>query len=108
MNATEIINAITEKANGFTSLYVPKKAGEHLTNLIGLGRVFPITKAQAKKVYYGGDFDSLYNTDVEQLIEPLMNKHGFNGVYKLTKSGRFCRLENMLEFKKALKLEFGF
>lgn len=107
MNAAEITTAVTEKVNGFTSLYVPK-SGEHVGMLITLGRVFPITKAQAKKVYSGAALDLLYNTDVEQLIEPLLNKHGLKGDYKVTKSGRNCRLVNMADFKKALKLEYGF
>lgn len=107
MTAQEIIIAITEKANGYTSLYVPKDR-EHISTLIALGSIFPSTQAQAKKVCKGGDLDVLYNTDVENLIEPLLNRHGFKGEYILTKSGRFCRLVNQLDFKKSLKLEFNF
>lgn len=107
MNAQQITTEILEKVN-FTSLYVPKER-EHINVLIRLGRIFPTTKAQAKKVYsQSSSLEILYNSDVEKLIEPLLNKHGLKGEYKLTKSKRNCRLINFEDFRKALKIEFQF
>lgn len=107
MNAQNIINQITDKVS-FTSLYVPKER-EHIEVLIRLGRIFPKTKAQAKRVYQNSVcLEVLYNYDAETLIEPLFKKHGMEGNYKLTKSKRFCRLVNFEDFKKALRLEYNF
>lgn len=106
MNAQNIINQITDKVS-FTSLYVPKER-EHIEVLIRLGRIFPKTKAQAKRVYKTWGLEVLYNSDVETLVEPLLKKHGLEGDYKLTKSKRFCRLVNFEDFKKALRLEYNF
>jgi hypothetical protein len=90
-----------------TSLLVAKP-NQHICNALSLGRVFPTTKAQAMRVYSRGSFDVLYLLDVDTLIEPLLNKHGFTGDYNLTKSKQFCRLNNFADFKKALKLEYNF
>jgi hypothetical protein len=90
-----------------TSLWVAKP-NRHICNALSLGRVFPTTKAQAMRVYSRGSFDVLYLLDVDTLIEPLLNKHGFAGDYNLTKSNRFCRLNNFADFKKALKAEYNF
>ncbi len=107
MTALETIQKIKDPAKGFNSLY-KAKAREHVGDLISLGRVWPATKAQAVKVARKGYFDVIYNTDIEELIEPLMNKHGLKGDYSLTKSKRFCRLNNFNEFIIALKKEFNF
>ena len=106
LSANEAIEGMNEKKD-YTFIYVPKKAGEHVSLILSLGRVFPITKAQAQKVARNGFFDVLNNKDVEN-IEKIMNKHGFNGQYKLTKSKTWVRLMNFQDFAKALKLEFGF
>jgi hypothetical protein len=90
-----------------TSLWVAKP-NQHICNALSLGRVFPTTKAQAMRVYSRGSFDVLYLLDIDTLIEPFLNKHGFAGDYNLTKSNRFCRLNNFADFKKALKLEYNF
>lgn len=82
--------------------------GEHIGALVTLGRVWPSNKTQAKRVAKQGYLDVLYNEDVSSLIEPLLNKHGLVGEYKLTKSGRFIRLVNFLDLKKAFKLEYNF
>lgn len=90
-----------------TSLLVAKPK-QYICNALSFGRVFPTSKAQAMRVYSRGSFDVLYLLDVDTLIEPFLNKHGFAGDYNLTKSKHFCRLNNFADFKKALKLEYKF
>ncbi len=78
--------------------------GSHVSLLLSIGRCFPICKSQATKWQY---FDVLNYEDV-QIIENLLNKHGFKGDYKATKSGNWVRLINEDQFKLALKKEYNF
>lgn len=87
----------------FTCKSMPAKS--HYKFLMGLGRVFPTTKAQVKYfISENCNLDVLNYEDV-QLVESLLNKHGFKGEYKYTKSQTWVRLENQSDLKKALKLE---
>lgn len=106
MNANQVISEMTGKME-HPSLY-QAKPGEHIADLIALARVWPSTQAQAKRVADRGELGMLYNKDVEDLIEPLLNKHGLEGEYKLTRSGGCIRLVNFSDFKTALKLEYKF
>ena len=106
MKAIEIITVI-ENSN-YNNLYIPTKDREHVFLLIQLGRCFPISKGMAKKVCMAGNFDVINNNDITNYIEPLLNKHGFTGDYKPTKSKIWARLTNFEDFKKALKLEYKF
>lgn len=102
MKATELN---LEKVE-YTMLYNPK-AGEHVSALIRLGRLFPKTAAQAKKVISKGiQPDAMNIKDVENM-ELLLNKHGMSGEYKYTKSKSWVRIDNFGDFFKALKLEFN-
>jgi hypothetical protein len=78
--------------------------GSHVSLLLSIGRCFPTCKSQAIKWQ---SFDVLNYEDV-QIIENLLNKHGFIGNYKETKSGNWVRLVNQNDFKLALKKEYNF
>lgn len=78
--------------------------GSHISLLLRLGRCFPTCKSQAIKYTH---LDVLNYEDV-QLVESMLNKHGFIGDYKHTKSGTWVRLINQDDFKKALKKEYNF
>ncbi len=73
-----------------------------------LSRCFPVKASQAiyivRKCYFSNWI--LNRKDVER-VESLMNKHGFFGDYRLTKSKTSARLNNVSDFNKALKLEFN-
>lgn len=89
---------------GFTMSANIHKAGSHTSMLINLGRLLPTTKAQAKKF---NAFDVL-NFDDVQLIESILNKHGYSGNYQYTKSKQWVRLTNTTDFVQALKKEYKF
>lgn len=76
--------------------------------IMGMGRCFPITKAQAKYfVKEGICLDVLNNMDVEK-IEKVLNDAGFVGEYKFSKSKTWVRLQNNSDLHKAIKVKFGF
>lgn len=81
-------------------------SGSHIALLFTLGRVLPATKAQAKSFISKTNSMDVLNADDVESIESLMNKHGFEGEYKATKSGTWVRLQNMSDLKKAVKLEY--
>jgi hypothetical protein len=82
-------------------------ARRHYKFTMKLGRVFPTTKEQAKFfISQGICLDVLNSTDV-QIVESMLNKHGFFGDYKYTKSKTWVRLENGQDLHVALKKEFS-
>ena len=103
MKATEL-NLEKNSYNFSCNTY---KAGSHYKLLMRLGRCFPSTKAQAKYfVSSGVCLDVLNGNDVE-IVESMLNKHGFIGDYKFTKSKTWVRLQNSHDLRKAIKAEFG-
>lgn len=103
MKAIEL-NLAKENFTMSCNTYAPKS---HYKYVMSLGRVFPTTSAQAK--YFlasGSSFDILNSKDVE-IIESLLNKHGFKGNYQYTKSKTWVRLTNVCDFEKALKKEYN-
>lgn len=100
MNSTEI--KLQKDGYNFNANCYPK--GSHVGVLLTMGRCFPTCKSQATKWHH---FSVLNYEDV-QLIESLLNKHGFLGDYKATKSGTWVRLVNQSDFKLALKKEYNF
>ncbi len=79
----------------------------HYKMLMKFGRVFPSTKSQAKFfVKERIEMDPFNNKDVER-VELLLNKHGYYGVYKYTRSREWVRLVNYEDFYAALKKEFS-
>ena len=93
--------------NSFTLSCNTFPARSHYKEIMVLGRSFPSTKSQAK--FFVGKriiLDVLNIRDVE-VVESLLNKHGFNGDYRYTKSNRWATLCNHESLYKALTLEFA-
>lgn len=88
-------------------MYIPKNPREHTSLLITLGRLFPISKAQAKKVIKTGFLDVLNHEECDY-VSDFMAKHGHKSEFKYTKSKSFKRLVNFDTFAKCLKLEYNF
>lgn len=102
MKANEIM-FVTVSANYFSA---NTKGGQYKQSM-RWGSVFPSTKAQAKffikeRIQMG----VLNNKDVER-IEYLLNKHGFSGEYKYTKSREWVRLVNYNDLYSALEKEYN-
>lgn len=104
MQANDI--AFSEKQNYTFSAntYAPRR---HYKFIMSLGRCFPTTKAQA--IYFlqqGAPLDVLNSRDVE-VVEALLNKHGFKGAYRYTKSRSWVRLQNTAHLCESLKKEYA-
>ena len=100
-------NEINLKKQGFTfsaNTYAPKS---HYKLLMKLGRVFPTTKAQATFFVTKGLKMDVLNMDDVEIIENLLNKHGFEGNYNFTKSKTWVRLKNNQDLISALKKEYS-
>lgn len=84
-----------------------RPARAHYKFAMGLGRVFPTTRAQAKHfVVSGACLDVLNNVDVER-VEELLNKYGIRGCYQYTKSRRWVRMTNDWQLRECLKKEYN-
>lgn len=71
-----------------------------------LGGVFPTTKAQAKYfIEEHIELEVLNNKDVER-IESMLNKYGYQGEYKFTRSKEWVRLVNYNDLYSSLKSEY--
>jgi hypothetical protein len=89
-----------------TSSAMTMPHGSHYKFLMGLGRVLPSTTAQARHFLSKGlGLDVLNSKDVE-VVEVLLNKHGFEGDYKYTKSKNWVRLQNVIYLHEALQREY--
>lgn len=85
-------------------VYSPR---QHYKQSMRIGRVFPTNKAQAAYfVSRSQSLDVLNSYDVNT-VEAFLNKHGFEGNYRYTKSGNWVRLENNNVLLAALKLEYS-
>jgi len=82
-------------------------ARSHYKFVMGLGRVFPTTKAQAKHFVSNEVCFGVLNAQDVSLIEDLLCKHNFIGEYKYTKSKAWVRLLNHSDFNQALIKEYG-
>ena len=72
------------------------------------GKVFPITKAQARNfVLMGCLLNELNNEDV-RVVELILNKHGIVGNYSYAKKKGMVRLVNSCDLDKALRMEYNF
>lgn len=93
--------------------YLPHSAnvypsGKPYKRQMMVGRVFPITKAQAMAfVQMGCLLDSLNSVDVD-VVERLLNKHGLSGEYRYVCCKQFVKLTNNSMLDIALKKEYGF
>jgi hypothetical protein len=93
---------------GYTFNCNTRKSGSHYKFLMTMGRIFPTTLSQAKYfVSQGVCLDVLNYQDV-QIVESMLNKHGYSGDYKYTKSQTWVRLINSGDLIKALKSEYNF
>ena len=105
MNFQELTTVLTDKESSLISV----KGGQHYKDLLGKIVFLPSTSAQAKK-----HVSHIKNKSYKDLlmcgqwfgIEQLLNKHGLQGDYSLTKSQTMCRLTNISDYCTALKLEF--
>jgi len=102
MNASEL----NLKNQSFTFSCNIHNAKSHYKFLMNIGRVFPTTKPQAKHFISNGICLDVLNSRDVVIIEELLNKHGFIGEYKYTKSKTWVRLQNNTDLHKALKLEY--
>jgi hypothetical protein len=109
MNAIETISKLKQKDNDVFSL-TDLKAHQHykfLATVCNWG--FPNTKAQAEFFVKNVCFTNrlLNSADIEK-IEKLLNKHGFEGCYRLTKTKNWGRIQNGIDVSDAFRLEFNF
>lgn len=96
---------LQESSYNFSCNVYPAKSQYKFT--MSLGRVFPTTSTQARYFLQQGIcLDVLNSRDVE-VVESLLNKHGFEGQYTFTKSGRWVRLVNNEALNNALKAEYS-
>jgi len=81
----------------------------HYSFYTGRVNFMPQTKTQAKAHVHAINklgYDNLLMVGQWIELEQFLNKHGFQGDYKLTKSHTMCRLQNIKEYVAAIKLEF--
>ena len=71
------------------------------------GQVFPSTKPQAQFFISKSVCLGVLNRDDVEIVESMLNKHGFTGDYKFTKSKTWVRLQNQSDLHKALKIEYS-
>ncbi len=84
--------------------YAPRS---HYKFIMSLGRVWPCCAAQVKAWEKTNcRLDVMNGPDVVR-CEELMNRHGYTGDYRLTKSARFARIANTGDLLAAFKKEFG-
>lgn len=86
------------------NIYPPKS---HYKFTMRLGRAFPNTSAQARYFEQKGICLDVLNSKDVVLLEQFLNKYGFEGKYKYTKSKNFVRLQNHLDLHKAIKIAFN-
>mgnify|MGYP006446943669 CR=1 FL=1 len=98
---------INLKKDGYNFNCGSYAAGSHYKDVMGAGRLFPITKAQAKFFLKEGVILDVLNADDVEVVENILNKHGFSGRYKYTKSKTWVRLMNDLDLHRAIKKEFN-
>lgn len=105
MNIQELTTVLTDNQSSLISV----NGRQHYQGLLGNIVFMPSTIAQAKK-----HVNHIKNKSYKDLlmcgqwfgIEQLLNKHGLQGDYSLTKSKTMCRLTNISDYCTALKLEF--
>lgn len=89
------------------NLKIQKCPHEHNSILIDIGRLIPTHKAQAKRVAQKGIAPDIMNMGDVEIIEAMMNKNGFAGQYKYTRSRNYVRLINYCDWHTSLKKEFN-
>ena len=103
MKANEIILEV----QNFTFSTNERRSGQHYKYLMGLGRILPTTRAQARYFITNRcKFDALNIVDVER-IEAIFCKFGGAGEYKYTGSRRWVRLVNIEAFYEVLRMKYN-
>jgi hypothetical protein len=102
MKSTEI----NLKKDGYNFNCNTYPARSHYKFIMSLGRALPSTKAQAKFFLKEGINIGVLNSKDVETIEALLNKHGFEGKYKYTKSKTWVRLINQQDLQDALRREY--
>lgn len=99
---------ITLNKQGFNFSANVRPAGSNYKHVMGLGRVFPTTKPQAR--YFVSEQINLdvLNMDDVEFIEKELSPYGFIGEYKYTTKGKWVRLINVSDMHKALRLKYSF
>lgn len=92
---------------GYNHSFRTKKERSHYKWLMSQGSVFPTTKAQAKHYISSCCVIGMLNADDVVMLEDFLNKHGFTGDYRYTKSKKWVRLENQHDLISALKCEYN-
>lgn len=80
--------------------------GTNYKESMNRGNAFPCSKAQAR--YFNSNkltLDAMNGYDVLR-AEQMLNKHGFEGKYRYTKSKSWVRLQNHDDLRAALKKEY--
>ena len=95
------------EADGFRFNTNERKSGQHYKWLMKMGRFIPTTQAQAREFVRMGCSLSVLNYEDVQYVEELLNRNGFVGNYKYTKSKRWVRLINSEDLRDALKNEYN-
>jgi hypothetical protein len=95
------------KKDGYNFNCKSYKAGSHYKFTMRLGRCFPSTAAQAKYFISKGLRLDVLNGDDVEIVESILNKHGFEGNYRFTQSKTWVRLQNNSDLHTALKLEYN-
>ena len=103
MKANELVEMPNDRFTMSVNFYPAKS---HYKQIMLLGRAFPTTATQARFfISKGICLDVLTRQDVK-FLESFLNKHGFEGKYRYTKSKSFARLQNGHDLLLALKKEF--
>lgn len=72
------------------------------------GKVFPVSKPQAKTFVLMGCLLSPLNNEDVRVVEMMLNKHGITGNYHYAKGGELVNLVNACDLDKALRMEYKF
>ena len=95
------------KKDGYNFNCDTRKARQHYQLHMSIGSVFPSTPPQARYFISKGICLGVLNGEDVETVETLLNKHGFEGDYKFTKSKTWVRLQNNVDLHTALKLEYN-
>ncbi|MCI7453463.1 MAG: hypothetical protein MSB11_10940, partial [Prevotella sp.] len=73
-----------------------------------MGRVFPVSKAQAMAFVEMGCCIAEMNSEDVSIVEKLLEKHHLEGKYRYVGDKSFVKLINQSDLDRALKAEYAF
>ena len=100
-------NEITIEKDNFRFTTDCVAPGKHYKFAMIRGRRMPNSAAQAKFFVDRRITLDVLNMDDVEYLEQLLNKHGYAGEYRYTKSKRWVRLTNIDDLYSAVKKEFN-